>query len=160
MMQQKRAALLCSLLGILLVAAGCISPEATPPSEPSLEEGPFAEIETAVQDWVQDNMAELSEDIGILVTGDLPLARDIVAKAIETALGAWLEYSIEQTQPLEGTNKYSARVKLEFPLELEIPLVGKIGYRVSIAYDIVVENGQVTETDIDISSFQMTSSSS
>ena len=154
--QKKRVAFLCSLLVILLVPAGCDSLEATPPT---LEENPCANIERAVDDWIDDSVDELSEEIGSLATGGLPLAKDIVAIATEAALLAWVEFSVEDAEPIQGTDRCSARVKLEFPLELEIPLLGKIGYRVSIAYDITVEDGEVTDSDINLSSFEMTESS-
>ena len=154
--EQKWITLLCSLAVVLVVAAGCSSPqEATPPLKSTPEEVPLSEIESAVQDWVVSNVDEVSEQIGSLVTGDLPLARDIVAKAIKTGLLSWLEFSIEYEESLKGTDRYSARVRLEFPLEVEIPLVGKKGYRVSVSYDIIVEDGKVTDSDIDLDSFEM-----
>jgi len=153
--QKKRVAFLCSLLVILLIAVGCDSWE----TEPSREENPCANIERAVDDWIDDNVEELSEEIGALVTGDLPLVRDIAAGAIKIALLAWLEFSIENVEPVKGTERCLARVRLEFPLELSIPLVGTIGYRVSVDYDITVEDGEVIDSDIDLSSFEMTESS-
>lgn len=154
--KQKWIALLCSLAVVLLVATGCSSSqEDTPPPKPSSEEDHYSDVENAVQDWVVANVDELSEQIGSLVTGNLPLARDIVAKVIETALLTWLESSVESVEPLAGTDGYSARVKLEFPLELQIPLVGKKGYRVSVKYDIIIEDGDVTDSDIDLDSFEM-----
>ena len=149
--------LLCGSLVILLVTAGCSA--STPPSESPPKEDPCADIESAVQDWVQDNVTELSKEIGSLVTRDLPVVRAIAAKAIETALLAWLEFSVEDVEPLKSGDRCSARVKLEFPLEMQIPLVGKKGYRVSLEYDVIVEKGEVTDSDIDISSFKMTETS-
>ena len=158
--EQKWIALLCSLAVVLLVATGCSSSQedtALPKSSP--EEDTYSNVESAVQDWVVANVDELSEQIGSLVTGDLPLARDIVAKAIETGLLAWLEFSVGSVEPLEGTDRCSARVKLEFPLELQIPLVGKKGYRISVSYDIIVEDGEVTDSDINLDSFEMKATS-
>ena len=146
---------LCSLLVVLLFVTGCSSPEVTSLPESPPKEGPCAGIESAVQKWVRDNVAELSKEIGPLVTKDLPLARDIVAKAIETALLAWIEFPVEDVEPVKGGDGCSARVKLEFPLEMQIPLVGKKGYRVSVEYDVIVEKGEVTDSDIDLSSFEM-----
>jgi len=156
LVQKKRVAFLCTLVVVLLVAAGCSSSqEDTPLPKSTPEEVPCGDVESAVEDWVVADVDELSEQIGSLVTGDLPLARDIVAKAIETALLAWLEFSVESVEPLEGTDGCSARVKLEFPLEIEIPLLGKKGYRISVSYDIIVEDGKVTDSDIDLASFEM-----
>ena len=155
-MQMKWVAFLCSLPIILLVSAGCESLETTPPTP---QEDPCANIERVVDDWIDDNVEELSEDIGALVTGGLPLARDIAAIAIEGALLAWVEFSVENVEPIGGTDRCSARVKLEFPLELEIPLLGKKGYRVSVDYDVAVEDGEVIDSDIDLSSFDMRESS-
>jgi len=112
-----------------------------------------------VQDWVRDNVDELSQRIGAIVTANLPFARDIAAKAIEKTLLTHLQLSIEYAEPVRGTNKCSARVRLEFPLELQIPLVDKKGYHVSVQYDLILENGKVTDADIDLSSFQMTPTS-
>ena len=158
--EQKWIAPLCSLAVVLLVATGCSSSqEDTLPPKPSPQEYAYSDVESAVQDWVVANVDELSEQIGSQVTGDLPLARDIVAKAIETALLAWLEFSVESVEPLEGTDGCSARVKLEFPLEVEIPLVGKKGYRINVSYDIIVEDGKVTDSDIDLDSFERSETS-
>ena len=132
LVKQKWVALLCSLLVILLVSVGCDSLGATPPPE-STPEDPCTDIEDAVEDWIHDNVDELSQEIGVLVTGDLPLVRGIVAEVIETALLAWVEFSVEDAEPIQGRDRCSARVRLEFPLELSIPLVGTIGYRVSVA---------------------------
>lgn len=160
MMGNKRAVFLSGLVVILLVAAGCASPkEPAPRQEPALENNTCANIEGAVQDWVRDNADELSQRIGALVTANLPFARDIAAKAIEKALLTRLQLSIEYAEPISGTNKCSARVTLEFPLELQIPLVDKRGYRVSVQYDLILENGKVTAADIDLSSFQVTPTS-
>ena len=156
--QKKRVAFLCSLLVIFLLSVGCDSLGATPPPE-STPEDPCANIERAVDDWIDDKVDELSQEIGSLATGGLPLVRGIAAEAIKIALLAWLEFSIENVGPVEGTDICSARVRLEFPLELSIPLVGTIGYRVSVAYDITAEDGEVIDSDIDLSSFEMTESS-
>lgn len=160
MMENKRTVFLSGLLVILLVATGCASlKEPAPRQEPALENNPCANIEYAVQDWVRDNADELSQRIGALVTANLPFARDIAAKAIEKALLDRLQLSIEHAEPVSGTNKCLARVTLEFPLELQIPLVGKKGYWVSVQYDLILENGKVTDADIDLSSFKMTPTS-
>ena len=157
---RQRLVFLYSMLVILLAATGCASPkEAAPRQESALENDPCADIEGAVQDWVGDNVDELSQRIGALVTANLPFARDIAAKAIEKALLSRLQFSIEYAVPVSGTNKCSARVRLEFPLELQIPLVGKKGYHVSVQYDLILENGKVADADIDLSSFQMTPTS-
>ena len=157
MMRNKRAVFLCGLLVILMVAAGCASPEEpTPRQEPVPDNNTCANIEGAVQDWVHDNVDELSQRIGALVTANLPFVRDIAAKAIEEALLARLQLSVEYAEPVSGTDKCSARVTLEFPLELQIPAVGKKGYLVSVQYDLILEDGKVTAADIDLFSFKMT----
>ena len=155
MLKEKRIAILLSSLLIMMVVAGCGSPkEDTSTPESSTEKNPCVNVESAVENWVHDNVDEISEELGALVTGNIPLARDIAAKAIETALLAWMEFSIEHLESIDG--KCLAGVKLEFPLELKIPLVGTKGYRVSVEYDLIIEGGEVTDSDIDLSSFEMT----
>ena len=154
--EKKWIALLCSLAVVLLVATGCSSSQedtSLPKSSP--EENPYTDVEIAVQNWVVANVDELSEQIGSLVTVNFWPARDIASKLIETALLAWLEFSVENVEPLEDIDGCSAKVKLEFPLELPLPLVGKKGYRVSVRYDIIVEDREVTDSDIDLDSFEM-----
>ena len=149
----------CSLLAVLLFVTGCSSPEVTSLPESPPKKDPCDNIESAVQKWVRGNVAELSKEIGSLVTRNFPLVRDIVAKAIETALLTWIEFPVEAVEPMKGGDGFSVRVKLEFPLEMQIPLGDKKGYRVSVKYDVIVEKGEVTDSAITLSSFEMKESS-
>lgn len=66
------------------------------------------------------------------------------------------EISVEHVRPVEGEDRYSARVALGFPLLLELPVPGEKEYWVEVSYEFTIENGQVVDADIDLSSFQMT----
>ena len=135
---------------------GCGSPEPEESAETSEEgEAAYFDVKTSIAGWIPANADNISETIGTLVTADTPVARDIAAKAIKTALLAELEISVEHTKPIEGEDIYSARVAFSFPLSLELPVLGEKKYWVEIGYEFTIENGKVIDADIDLSSFEM-----
>ena len=157
MAKKKRVLYLFSLLVIMLVVAGCGSPkEATRPPESSTEKESRIELEGSIADWVPGNVDELSEDIADLVIGDLPLAKNIAATAIKTAMLARLEIQIEHVESLNGTDTYSVRANFRFPIEVDLPIVGKKEYWISVTYNITIEEREVTDSEIILSSFEMT----
>jgi outer membrane protein assembly factor BamB len=164
---------ICSLLIVSIIASGCASPETIEPGD-NVTEAPKTtetteplesdeeediiriDVKTSVAGWIPVNVDDVSETIGSLVTADTPIARDIVARAIRAALLAELELEVEHTRPLDGPDRYSARVALGFPLLLELSVLGQKEYWVKVGYDFTIEDGQVTDADIDASSFEMT----
>ena len=144
------------MIFICLILAGCVSSEDTEPLE-TTEEQDIAkvEVEASIAGWIPMNVDNVSDSIGKQVTADTLIARDIVSKAVKTALLTELELSVYHTKPLEGEDKYSARVALGFPLLLELPVVGKKEYWITIGYDFTIEGGEVVDAKIDASSFKM-----
>ncbi len=123
------------------------------------EEGEaYIDIKASISGWIPGNVDNISQEIADLVPADIPLARGIVAKAIKTTLLTKVELSVEHVESIAGEDRYSARVNLGFPILLELPVIGKKEYWVSISYDFVIENGQVVDANIDVSSFEMTES--
>ena len=139
-----------------MISTGCGSPETVEPAE-TTEERDIAHIDvkTSVSGWIPTNADNVSDTVGALVTADTPIAKEMVAKAVKTALLSELEISVDHTRPVNGADKYYARVALGFPLLLELPIVGKKEYMVMVSYDFTIDDGQVVEADIDASSFEM-----
>jgi len=156
MLKEKRIAILISLLVIMLVVAGCgSSKEDTSSPESSTEKNSQIEIEGSIADWVSSDVDELSEEIAGQIT-EVPIAKNIAATAIKTAMLARLEIQIEHMEPLNGTDKYSVRANFRFPVELDLPIVGEKEYWVSVSYNLILEGREVTESEIILSSFKMT----
>lgn len=156
--KEKWVACLLSLLMIVLVVAGCGSPkEDTSAPESSTEKKSQIEIEGSIADWVPGNVDELSEEIADQIT-EVPIAKNIAATAIKTAMLARLEIQIEHMESLSGTDKYSVRTNFRFPVELDLPIVGEKEYWVSVSYNFILEGREVTESEIILSSFKMTES--
>jgi len=148
---RTRSALLCLLLVIPLTLGSCTSKDASP--EPPSEQEQLEEIERAVHKWVDENVDELAEQIGPLLTGNLPLLRDVASELIKKGLLAWLDVKILKITTIENEHMYSARAELEFPIVAKLPLLGEKRYSVSVQYDLIIENGEVTDADIDVTSF-------
>ena len=152
MRYRKWIALLCVLPVIPLVMAGCTSKDASP--EPPSEQEQHEEIEQAAHKWVDENVDELAEQIGPLLTGNLPFISDVASDLIKRGLLGWLEVNVLHHDALEGRHRYFARVELSFPVEVKVPLIGEKRYSVSVQYDFIIENEEVTDADIDTTSFR------
>jgi len=123
------------------------------------EEGEaYIDIKASISGWIPGNADNISQAIAALVPADIAIARGIVAKAIETIILTEVELSVDHVEPTDGENTYSARVNLGFPILLGLPILGKKEYWISIGYDLTLENGQVVDANIDVSSFEMTES--
>ena len=116
------------------------------------------DIEASISGWIPGNADNISQAIAALIPADIAIARGVIARMIKTALLTKLEFSVEHTEPIEGEDRYSARVNLGFPILLKLPVLGEKDYWISIGYDLVIENGQVVDANIDFSSFEMTES--
>ena len=149
MVSTRRIALLGSLMLITLTVIGCTREEENELVEQPPAEDAQAEVDQAVKEWVQGNVDELAEEIGRLVALDVPILRDIAADLVAKGLMAWVEVTVLDIGTEDGSGRYSARVRLELPLEAQLPVVGKRGYRVSVEYDLLIDNGKVIDDDID-----------
>lgn len=166
-MRITRIVFLCGLLVVGIILTGCGSPEATESAEITepaeiTEEGDIAKVEVkaSIAGWIPGNADNISQTIGALVTADTPIAKEIAAKVVKTVLLTELELSVDHTKPIDGEDRYSARVTLGFPILLEIPVLGEKEYWVTVSYDFTIEDGQVVDADIDASSFEMKESNS
>ncbi len=155
MMPGKRIVVAGSLLVALLLAAGCAGESEPRPDDPPPEVRGKAAVDTAVGDWIPGNVDDIAEEIGSLVTGDIPIARDIATEAIRTALLARYELSVEHIEDPEGEDSYAARVGISFPVRITLPLLGEKEYLLRVAYDITIKNGEVIDSSLDASSFEM-----
>ncbi len=155
MRHRKWIALLCVLLTTPLAMGSCASKEPAEESGAPPEEKGRIAVETAMADWLPDNADEIADELGPKVTMDLPIARDIATEAIRTALLTRYELSVQHVEDTEGTDAYSARVGITFPIRLKLPLLGEKEYLVSVAYDVTVKDGDVTESGLDASSVEV-----
>lgn len=158
MRQSKWTVILSSLIVLLLVTSSLSCTKTAPPEEPAPEEDEdkaHAEIKASIAGWLPVHTDKVSEEIGVLVTADTPIAREIAAKVVKTALLTTVELSVKHVENLEGEDKYSTKVGLGFPILLELPIIGEKEYWTSIIYVFIIENGEVKDAKIDVSSFDM-----
>ena len=151
----ERSVLFCLLLAASLLLGSCKSEEPAEVATPPLEEKGMITVETAVADWLSGSADEIAEQLGPLVTLNVPIARDIATEAIRTALLTRYELSVQHVEGAEGTDSYLARVGISFPLHLKLPLLGEKEYMVGVAYDVTVQDGQITESALDPSSVEI-----
>jgi len=145
------------LILILFLTSACGFPSTTtesPDSDRNDRGGTHESIEPAVEEWIDDNMDDLSEQIGELVTGDLPIARDIVAEAVKRALLSYLEWKIIEVETSEDKRERIARVRLVFPLRLELQVISR-EYQIRVDYVLRIRENRVVDSDIDLDSFKM-----
>jgi len=155
---KKWTILILILIVIPLAALACSSPKTTPTPPPDSDKdsqgGPCEGIEPAVEAWIDDNLDEVGEKVGELVTLDLPIARDIVAAAVERALLPYLEREIVKAEPSQDKQTCIARVRLTFPLRIDLPLISQ-EHQVQVDYELHIRENRVVDSDIDLDSFQM-----
>ena len=157
-MRKKWSILILSLIVIPLAALACSSPESSPTLPPDSDEdsqgNPCEGIEPVVEAWIDDNLDEVGEEVGKLVTLDLPIARDIVAAAVERALQSYLEWEIVEAEPSQAKQTCIARVRLTFPLRIDLPLIS-LEHQVQVDYELHIRENRVVDADFDLDSFQM-----
>jgi len=157
-LQKKWIILILSLIVIPLAALACSSPESSPTFPPDPDEdsqgNPCEGIEPVVEAWVDENLDEIGEKVGELVTGDLPIARDIVAAAVESALQSYLEWEIVKAEPSQDKRECIARVRLTFPVTIDLPLIS-LDRKVQVDYVLRIQENRVVDADFDLDSFQM-----
>lgn len=158
MLRKKWPVLILSLIVIPLAVLACSSSEiiATPPpdSDEDSRGGPCEGIEPIVEAWVDENLDEVGEKVGELVTRDLPIARDIVAAAVESALQSYLEWESVEAEPSQTKQTCIARVRLTFPLTIDLPLIS-LDRKVQVDYELHIRENRVVDSDFDLDSFQM-----
>ena len=157
-MQKKWLILILILIVITLAALACSSPESSPTFPPGSDEdsqgNPCDGIEPVVEAWVDENLDEIGEKVGELVTLDLPIARDIVAAAVESALQSYLEWENVEAEPSQAKQECIARVRLTFPLRIDLPLISQ-EHKVQVDYVLRIRENRVVDSDIDLDSFRM-----
>jgi len=147
----KKWIILILILIVIPLAASACSP---PDSDEDGRGGPCESIEPAVEEWLDDNLDDISEVIGELVTLDLPIARDIVAEAAKRALLSHLEREIVKAEPSQDKRECIARVRLTFPLTIDLPLIS-LDRKVQVDYVLRIQGNSVMDSDIDLDSFHM-----
>ncbi len=132
-----------------------------PPVEKETEDviledgGAHLDVEASIAGWLPENADNVSQTIAGLIPAEYAVFRDIVATTVKTIIMTELELDIEHIEPIDGEDRYSARVGLGFPILLELPVLGKKEYWIAVSFDFVVEEGQVVDANIDASSFNM-----
>ena len=111
-------------------------------------------IESAVETWLESHLDSISEEIGALVTGNLPIAKGLAAGAVKIALLAYLEWEIVEVEELEGGQEQIARARLIFPLELKIVVISE-EHRIQVDYVLRIRECIVVDSYLDLDSFQM-----
>jgi hypothetical protein len=155
---KKWTILILILIVIPLAALACSSPKTTPTPPPDSDKdsqgAPCEGIKPVVEAWIDDNLDEVGEKVGELVTLDLPIARDIVAAAVESALQSYLKREIVEAEPSQDKQTCIARVRLIFPLRIDLPLISQ-EHQVQVDYELHIRENRVVDSDFDLDSFQM-----
>jgi len=121
---------------------------------------PEMTVQDAVDEWARANVSDISEEIADLYTAGMPIASYLVANMIETTLLEDIGWSVESVDPLLGTERHISRVRFAFPLQYGPTIVqwdpwGYRQYRVYVEYEVTVSKGQVIDSTIDASSFNI-----
>ena len=154
MLRKKWVAPLCVLIIIVSVASACSAPAQPSGSASDEQSAAIKSIEPAIEVWVDDNMDDIAEKVGELVTLDFPIARDIAAEATRRAILSNLKWKIIEVEESQDNLEYITRVRLTFPLRLELPLVSQ-EHKVQVDYVLRIRESKVEDSDIDLDSFQM-----
>ena len=104
------------------------------------------------EEWVANNVDNMSESITGLVVSENPLFEKIAAMTIEKEIGQRIDWKYSRPQKIEE-NRYEVVVTAY--TEIALPLLGN--YKVSVNYDLIIdtENEQVLDADMDASSFAL-----
>ncbi|MFC2015249.1 hypothetical protein ACFLUP_04605 [Chloroflexota bacterium] len=140
------------------------APEEQSPEQPVEKEtkadiapgdGAHFDIEASIAGWLPENADNVSQTIAGLLPEDFAVFRSFVASTIKTIIMTELELDVDHIEPVEGEDSYSARAGLGFPVLLELPLLGKKEYWITVSFDFIIKEGQVLDANIDASSFNM-----
>jgi len=108
-----------------------------------------------VEAWIYDYIDEISDEIGALVTANLPVARDIASAAVKKAITKNLQCKIIEAEARQNGQEHDVRVRLAFPLEFDLPKVPTKKYTVEADYILRVREGNVVDSNIDLDSFHI-----
>ncbi len=118
------------------------------------------EIELAIGEWIDNDLFSILQDIGEEIR--LPIAKDVVAKALETAAHSTIQYKIIEVEMPPTSQEYAVTTRLSiFPMLPKWPnkenelLPSLQRYEISIEYKLSIVGNKVVNEDVDIHSFQM-----
>ena len=134
-----RFALLAALLVVMLASVGC--------GGKSDEEI----VQNAVDEWTKAGLRDLSDEMGSLITGDIPVARSVVAGAIHSAIEEKVEWDVGPVTPAVG-GRLMADVDFSVSFEIDV-LALKSSYTLSFVYSVLVEDEKVIDADLDLREF-------
>ncbi len=113
---------------------------------------PFVPI---VEAWIYDYIDEISDEIGALVTANLPVARDIASAVVKKAITKNLQCKIIEAEARQSGQEHDVRVRLAFPLEFDLPKLPTKAYNIEVDYILRVREGSVVDSNIDLDSFHI-----
>ena len=125
-------------------------------------------IESAVKSWANTDIYGIARDIGDFIR--IPVAKDVLAQLIQTAMGKALKWQILHVDKSNWANRYEAKVALEMNIlvptanfkdivsgDIELKDIISKGidtanYRINVIYDLGIEDGKVVNSEIDAES--------
>ena len=140
--------LLSLVLTLLLV--GCIGQEDEMPGSR------YEEFEPIVEEWVEDYVDEISEEMGNRVTFNIPGVKDLAGQAIKDGLGDDLQWNIVEVKRNTSTHENFVRIRLSrtFTIDVDIKIASlSKAYIIELDYILNVKDNVVKDFDIDLDSF-------
>lgn len=110
--------------------------------------------EFAVEIWLKNNVDNIAETIGELITLDLPIVKNIASELVSEALLHFLQWEIVDTESASDDQTCIVRTRLFVPIKIDLPLLSK-EFKVQVDYLLYVRGGNVMDSDIDLQSFEM-----
>jgi len=118
------------------------------------EENTCKNIDVAVEIWLKNNLDKIAKPIAELITMDLPIVKDIATELVSEALSHFLQWEIIKMDQAPDSQTCIARTRLILPISIDLPLLSK-EYKVQVDYLLYIRGGNVMDSDIDASSFEM-----
>ena len=113
-------------------------------------EDPVAVASRVAQDWTEQSVSEISEDIGEMVTLNIPVLRSIASSVIESSVRDALDWRLSTPSKIaENRYKVFATVTAQF----SVILLGT--YTISADYELYIDtkNERVIDATLDLGSF-------
>lgn len=124
----------------------------------------YEEFEPIVEEWVNDYLDEISDDLGELIAFNIPLVKDIAGQLIKDKFIGQPKSTIISAEENVKTSEIVVTVKISRMLTIDVDkeidilsrnvtmniskkLHGSVNYRLNI------KNGEVKDYDIDLESF-------
>jgi len=121
-------------------------------------------IESIVKSWANNNIYGISRDIGDFI--QVPVAKDALAQFIQTAMEKALKWHILH---VDKSNRVQHNVKVTLEMNIKVPtaefkdivsgdievqdIISKgvdiANYRISVIYDLGIEDGKLISSEID-----------